>query len=361
MKMKTCLALAIAAGCSSVASANPEKITLNNQVRMSADNIGYIYYDVATGEMIKTSPNQNRAFDNHAIWDNVIFNQCLPLNEWYYFPIRDSATGEDTWWMDWGDIAENSVIDTMTILYATSVADAGEDGEDGFEMDITFFDGIDIGQINSTLYPYLVYTVTDIPGSASPDLTGWIITINLAGGGEFEVGDADGIDDSGNGFNSGYGAIGDDIDIDGDGGADFAYGIYFRHPTGELLGNTGAGLVVPPETTFPNSLGDDDVMALFNTQDWTNPEGFYWFGGYDCYGGAGGWTPWASYFLGLYGGGGGDPCQADMNDDGELNFFDVQLFLSLFSASDPDADVNNDGLWNFFDVQIWLGLFSAGC
>jgi hypothetical protein len=355
MKTKTCLALAIAAGCASVASANPEKITLNNQVGMTADNIGYIYYNVATGEMIKTSPTQARDID-HPIWINEGYDQCA-FGEWFYSPVRDSATGEDTWWMDWGDIAANSVIDTMTVLYATSVADALEDGEDGFELDLTFFDGVDIGNINSTLAPYLVYTITGIPGSAS-GVAGWIITLDLAGGGEFEVGDEDGVDDSGNGFNSG----GLGADIDGDGASDFAYGTNYRHPETELLGNTGSALVAPPEGVFPNSLGDDDVMALFFTQDWQNPDGLYWFGGYDCSGGAGfAWNPWGSYWLGLYGGGTGGGCEADRNNDGILDFFDVQDFLGAFAAMDASADMNNDGIWDFFDVQIYLGLFSAGC
>lgn len=51
---------------------------------------------------------------------------------------------------------------------------------------------------------------------------------------------------------------------------------------------------------------------------------------------------------------------ADMNCDGELNFFDVLIFLDLFSASDPAADFNNDGEFNFFDVLIFLDMFSNG-
>lgn len=54
-------------------------------------------------------------------------------------------------------------------------------------------------------------------------------------------------------------------------------------------------------------------------------------------------------------------CIPDMNGDGQLNFFDVQRFLNLFSAGDPAADLNNDGQLNFFDVQRFLNLFSAEC
>jgi hypothetical protein len=57
----------------------------------------------------------------------------------------------------------------------------------------------------------------------------------------------------------------------------------------------------------------------------------------------------------------GPPCVADFNNDGLLDFFDVQMFLGLFAASDPAADLNNDSLFDFFDVQTFLGLFAAGC
>jgi hypothetical protein len=55
------------------------------------------------------------------------------------------------------------------------------------------------------------------------------------------------------------------------------------------------------------------------------------------------------------------PCLADWNNDGEVNFFDVQVFLADFSGNNMAADVNEDGELNFFDVQVWLAAFSAGC
>ena len=51
---------------------------------------------------------------------------------------------------------------------------------------------------------------------------------------------------------------------------------------------------------------------------------------------------------------------ADLNDDGELNFFDVSIFLIAFSAQDPIADFNNDGLFNFFDISEFLAAFAQG-
>lgn len=57
----------------------------------------------------------------------------------------------------------------------------------------------------------------------------------------------------------------------------------------------------------------------------------------------------------------GDPCPADRNGDGMVDFFDVQNFLNAYSAGNSSADMNNDGQNDFFDVQIYLNLFSAGC
>lgn len=57
----------------------------------------------------------------------------------------------------------------------------------------------------------------------------------------------------------------------------------------------------------------------------------------------------------------GDPCPADRNGDGSLDFFDIQDFLNDFTAQDASADMNSDGSWDFFDVQSYLNLFSDGC
>jgi VCBS repeat protein len=47
--------------------------------------------------------------------------------------------------------------------------------------------------------------------------------------------------------------------------------------------------------------------------------------------------------------------EADLNDDGVLNFFDVSMFLTV------QPDFNSDGVFNFFDVSAFLIAFSTGC
>jgi hypothetical protein len=54
-------------------------------------------------------------------------------------------------------------------------------------------------------------------------------------------------------------------------------------------------------------------------------------------------------------------CGPDLNLDGLLDFFDVQVFLEAFSAGDPLGDYNEDGLFDFFDVLAFLDAFSASC
>lgn len=58
------------------------------------------------------------------------------------------------------------------------------------------------------------------------------------------------------------------------------------------------------------------------------------------------------------------PCNpADLAEPyGVLNFFDVQRFLSSFSAHNPEADLAPPiGTFDFFDVSTYLNYFSAGC
>lgn len=55
------------------------------------------------------------------------------------------------------------------------------------------------------------------------------------------------------------------------------------------------------------------------------------------------------------------PCPADLNLDGRLNFFDISLFLRLYSERRPITDLNRDGAFNFFDISALLDNLTAGC
>ncbi|CAE7758357.1 unnamed protein product [Symbiodinium sp. CCMP2592] len=68
-----------------------------------------------------------------------------------------------------------------------------------------------------------------------------------------------------------------------------------------------------------------------------------------------------------------DACPADLagnpdgTPDGQLNFFDVSAYLSLYGSGDPEADLagnpdgSPDGTLNFFDVSEYLLRFAMGC
>ncbi|MCR9075543.1 MAG: alpha amylase C-terminal domain-containing protein [bacterium] len=54
-------------------------------------------------------------------------------------------------------------------------------------------------------------------------------------------------------------------------------------------------------------------------------------------------------------------CPADLNDDGELNFFDVSAFLVAYTGGDLSVDFDGSGTLDFFDVSTFLVAFNAGC
>jgi hypothetical protein len=54
-------------------------------------------------------------------------------------------------------------------------------------------------------------------------------------------------------------------------------------------------------------------------------------------------------------------CPPDMNTDGAIDMFDVQLFLGLYSEGDAEADFVPDGTIDFFDLQSFLNQYASGC
>jgi len=54
-------------------------------------------------------------------------------------------------------------------------------------------------------------------------------------------------------------------------------------------------------------------------------------------------------------------CIVDLNNDGEIDFFDISAFLTAFTMMDPIADFSPDGMFDFFDVSAFLNALSMGC
>ncbi len=59
-----------------------------------------------------------------------------------------------------------------------------------------------------------------------------------------------------------------------------------------------------------------------------------------------------------------DPCSADFNRDGFLDFFDYDAFVQCFeteACGDGSADFNRDGFVDFFDYDDFVQAFETGC
>ena len=54
-------------------------------------------------------------------------------------------------------------------------------------------------------------------------------------------------------------------------------------------------------------------------------------------------------------------CKADLNGDGNVDFFDVSHYLNLFTASSPLADIDDNPGLDFFDISKFLGEYAEGC
>jgi hypothetical protein len=53
----------------------------------------------------------------------------------------------------------------------------------------------------------------------------------------------------------------------------------------------------------------------------------------------------------------GNICDADFNQDDDVNGFDLGYFQTVFFTADPDGDLNGDGSVNGFDLGLFKGLF----
>ncbi len=56
-----------------------------------------------------------------------------------------------------------------------------------------------------------------------------------------------------------------------------------------------------------------------------------------------------------------NPCGADFNNDGFLDFFDYDAFVEAFETGGPGTDFNGDGFVDFFDYDDFVLAYEAGC
>lgn len=54
-------------------------------------------------------------------------------------------------------------------------------------------------------------------------------------------------------------------------------------------------------------------------------------------------------------------CPADLDSNGELNYFDVAAFIAGYLNEDPRVDLDGDGSLTFYDVSRFLEFYAQGC
>tara|TARA_R110002072_G_scaffold42064_21_gene118789 strand:- start:37453 stop:38793 length:1341 start_codon:yes stop_codon:yes gene_type:complete len=274
----------------------------------------------------------------------------------------------------------------------------------------------------STRTPLIQLTFGTLPGGLdlAPDFfAGYQFTVDLTAESlgvdlTMEIGDSDG-DTQGaavsNGNNGDYpiGELGhdfdldgnDDADIDGDGLFDWTMGMRFIQPGtfdfdgDEILdgdvaaqADTSIGMGAPAGHTLVQddegiwgweidlgapavATGAEMYTAIYLPPDPVTGDiihsGFVAsFAGFDdegfpnppsCDEGLG-FIPTATIAHSLYTPVQVDPCPADLDGSGTLDFFDVSEFLDQFGSG---ADYNGDGVTDFFDVSDFLDAFGIGC
>ena len=381
---------------------------------LNAEPIGHIYYNLATGERIATRVSDNARPADGSSGSEVWMTGGMPCAD----PsggalILDDPDGDfgdavvGNIALDWGDIAQDSVVDCVQVNWFSFVPDTDTnsdslgDGVEGFAATWAFFDG-DNG-INScfTRQGLVGFTFFGLPGSVDGNLAGYLLTVDLAGAFNssivFEIGDSDS-DLQGAAIHNPLQYISDidsdgnpDGDLDGDGLADFSYSISFIQPgtadvdnadgdsdtstgiDGDPLNQavTAFGLGAPFGTAVDNGDGTwsidtstyfginadgaEDIIDLFNA------DGFYQgpinAGGFNCDTG----IPFAQVDLTMFHSQAIVDCPPDITLDGVLDIFDVFAFLDAFEIQDPIGDFNGDGIFDIFDVFAFLDAFNTGC
>ena len=75
-----------------------------------------------------------------------------------------------------------------------------------------------------------------------------------------------------------------------------------------------------------------------------------------------GGTPPGEPFGITVGGAAPDPIKGDVNQDGTVDFFDIQPFIDVLSSGEfqAEADVNCDTVVDFFDIQAFIDILAGG-
>ncbi len=432
MKAKNALSLLLAAGVVTPAIADVTPEMSRKGFESGAVLMGHIYVNIATGEKIATRLVDGRlptvrGGEPNEVWmsDNDV--PCADLGNYTvaFVGLHDDPgfganDDELSTFLNWGDIASDTVIDAIQVTtYANhpdvDLNDDGlADGVEGLACVWSFYEGDNGFNSCDTRLGLVGVGLINIGGNLGvAAIEGYIYTIDLVGfAGDdlsFEFGDTDG-DTQGAAVHNAFANANGELDLDADGLVDFAYGIQYFQP-GRLLDDQGnpigdpnnraqtfTGLAAPRGTASCGprpgnfvidtsiSAGSEDAFDVLIdpfADGSAIHSGTFWYGGFTCdrnanlicegntnSAGQNDYRAWAGMFMGLYGGTSGPaPCRADLfpvaQGDGVLNFFDLSTFLGYYNTQNPLADffpvAGGDGLFNFFDISTYIAEFNAGC
>ncbi|MFK7884030.1 MAG: hypothetical protein AB8F26_07610 [Phycisphaerales bacterium] len=418
MKAKNALSLVLAAGVVTPAIADNVTPQLAPRGVMAEQHVAHIYFNLETGEKVATLLDGTRPADNGVsptVWvaDNALpcaaFGQTGGTSGVMDSPacttcLTSTATG--VIFLDWGDIATDSVIDCVGIGWSSQLQDTDTDldgigdGIEGFAGTWVWFDaddGFDSSSTRTALTGFTLTSLAGVTGVVDPNLlTVYTATVDLAATFSssivFEIGDTDSASTAPI-FNAGLGA-----DLDSDGNADFSYAFQYTQPgtfdfdnaDGDSDTSTGVdgdpalaaltgwslvagngdvdstGTVYTPETASPGAIGIEDAFDFFidtNSDGELEPIGTFFYGGFNCDNDPAIGNPFSQFRMVLYGPGGTPPCTVDLDGNNLLNFFDIQAFIAAYNADDlAIADIAAPfGALNFFDIQAFIAAYNVGC
>jgi hypothetical protein len=413
MKAKSALSLALAAGIASTAAANTTPIVESRGLK-SGDikDVAHIYFNVATGEKVVTLlGDAQRPVDTGAsvpVYSATTAQQCLAQGySTSYFYSPDDLTMVDSMgnplsslaleslFTDWGDIANDTVVDCIQVNWVTNFPDTDTDmdsfadGIEGLAASWTIFGNYNgrTPQDNSIAVGLVGFGFFNLPG-LPPTFTGafgqYTADIDLTASGTFgtdltlELGDTDsdfqgaafGLLANGSSSLPGYftdfdSDLIDDGDPDEDGLADWGWGVSFVQPGRQDVDN--ADMDSDTQTGIDGDFADaatigigfavlDGGMAVDNGTagwEWDDMDAFVQtedvftlYNGYDFAGIPAGTNAGPFWFGGLN----CTPGQTPSHVPGA--YFQVVLY-------GPDgggcaADLTGDGAWDFFDISFLL-------
>lgn len=201
-------------------------------------SVSFASYDFATG----TVTSGAREFGPDIAWDATDAVGSF----------RNTDIGTET--VDWGDVAIGTVVNGFQIGYAT-------DSTSPVDLTIRFYEpGNGFGDVSAVI---ATFPLTGLPASVSGGAEGFVVDVDLEGGGEFTI---------------------TGPDVEPDGLADFEYGYESITSAGTALGP----LIVNP---LPFAPGAEDAFDLYTpNQDGGTYDGTFFFGG----------DPFAQFHMRLY-------------------------------------------------------------